>query len=215
MLVTSGTCTCDGPDETWRDTVLPCGACPPAPGDWLITWPAGTVSLGVFVQLPCRLDADSVCLAPSQVMPTTFGTFTLPVDTNSLTTVFGGITPALGSVRATSPTGSWDVIGVWVGTGRPRLTIVWVASLTDFPRRFGSVTLFGPADTMMVTCEPLSASLPCGGSVSITCPLSTFLLVLWSTAVVNPAWVSCVCACCLVNPRTSGTFTWWLPCSCW
>src|SRR6478672_3960169 len=215
MLVTSGTCTCDGPDETWSDTVLPCGAWLPAPGDWLITWPAGTVSLAVFVQLPCRFEADRVFLAWSQVMPTTFGTFTLPLETNRVTTVSGGTGPGAGLVRTTWPAGSLDVISCCCGLGRFRPTIVWVAWLAVFPRRFGSVTLFGPFDTMMVTFEPLSTWVPCAGAVSITWPLTTFLLALRSTAVVNPAWISCVWACCWVNPRTSGTFTWSQPCSCW
>src|SRR3954465_6107588 len=50
--VTLGTATCGRPEETTSATALPMFTCVPAPGDWLITEPAGTVVLDDVVSAP-------------------------------------------------------------------------------------------------------------------------------------------------------------------
>src|SRR5439155_23218779 len=138
----SGSVTWDGPLDTWRSTVPPCGAGCPALGLCANTWPTGAVSLGVSTQLPVRLKFWSVCLAWSQVMPITFGTFTLPLDTNRVTTLCGCTGPGLGAVRTTMPLGSLD--DTFTGAPvRPFWARIWSASGKVLPRRLGRSTLFG------------------------------------------------------------------------
>ena len=90
------------------------------------------------------------------------------------------------------------------------------ASFSVFPRSFGRSTLEGPVLSRIVTCDPLSTFVPCGGLVSITWPFGIVFDALCWTLVMKPALCSVDSAEWRVAVRTSGMATCELPpWSCW
>ena len=75
--MTSGTRTGAGPKDTTRSTALPGATGVPPVGSWLITEPAGTVSLFCVVTAPTTRPAPTIAASASACgRPTTFGTAT-------------------------------------------------------------------------------------------------------------------------------------------
>src|SRR6188472_4052220 len=72
---TSGTATCDSPDDTARSTAPPGRTARPAAGVELITKPEGTVALATVVTAPTESPAAMIApRATASVEFTTFGT---------------------------------------------------------------------------------------------------------------------------------------------
>src|SRR5690242_2488501 len=67
-----------GPLDTTSATALPTTTLAPAPGVWLITWPAGTLALAAGVTAPTDSPAAVIAVcAAACARPTTFGTDTV------------------------------------------------------------------------------------------------------------------------------------------
>ncbi len=111
---TSGTAiwTGSGPLETVRFTAKPGMASVAASGFWLMTCPAGTVSLKASVTVPTARPAPvRAASAAACVMPTTLGTVTCPgsgpLETVRFTADPGAaMVPATGSCAVTCPAGA-------------------------------------------------------------------------------------------------------------
>src|SRR5438045_1868294 len=74
---TLGALTCGRPDETVSAIALPTTTSAPAPGDWLMTLPEGTVILGAVVIVPTTSCAVVIAVvAAAWVNPTTAGVLT-------------------------------------------------------------------------------------------------------------------------------------------
>src|SRR5206468_8383708 len=95
-----GVATGAAPDETTSATALFGATDVPAPGDWLITLPDGTVELDAVVTAPTVSVALVIAaVAAAWVRPTTFGVATgaAPDETTSATTLFAATdVPATG-----------------------------------------------------------------------------------------------------------------------
>ena len=103
---TLGTVTGGGPSETVRLTAEPGATLAPATGAWLMTLPAATVGLVVFVTVPTMsLAATMLVCASACALPTTLGTVTgAPRETVRLTADPGAtLAPATGAWLMTLP----------------------------------------------------------------------------------------------------------------
>src|SRR6476661_4892164 len=141
-----GTETLAGPVDTTIFTADPTFTCVPAVGLSLITLPAATVLLDAVVTVPSTSPAFvMVVVAAACVMPTTFGTATLPgpVDTTMFTAdpTFTCV-PAIGLWLITLPAATvlLDAV-VTVPTTRAEFVMAVVAAACVKPTTSGTVAI--------------------------------------------------------------------------
>jgi acetoacetate decarboxylase len=210
---TFGTATRAGPVETVNATADPGATCAPAAGFWLITWPAGTVSLDAWVIAP-TLNPEPVIdvEAAACVRPTTFGTATRagPVETVKATADPGATcAPAAGFWLITWPAGT-VLLDAWViaPTLNPAPLIAVEAAACDRPTTLGTATGAGPVETVKATADPGATCAPAAGFWLITWPAGTVSLDAWVIApTLNPEPVIDVEAAACDRPTTLGTAT--------
>ncbi len=165
-------------------------------GFWLITWPWGAL-LSTYDGFHLNPAALSLAVASWMLRPTTPGTvpcagplmtFTRTVDPT------GTDFPAGGSVAVTRPAvlpGTLNFCGF-----SPSFTSVCSAAVHCWPLTSGTLTFFGPVETVSVTVPPLSIFLPAAGSCLKTTPEGKFGLELEAlfTAGTRPAARICCSA---------------------
>ena len=139
---TFGTVTGCTPSDTTRFTALPGATCAPADGDWLITWPAGTVLLYCSLTVPTvRPATASVSSATERWSPTTSGTDTssAPIETVSATGLPSGTSVlAAGVWSITSSAGTVLLYAYETRTEKPELPSVVVAFASVWPVTSGT-----------------------------------------------------------------------------
>ena len=206
-LTTVGTETGDGPLDTARLTALPNATCVPATGAWLITDPAGTVTLDVGVTIPTVRPAPVIALvAAACVRFTTLGTIGGPDETSRLTVLpLDTLVLPAGFWLITKPAATVSLSAVViVPTLRPAtLAIVLLAAACVWPTTFGTVM---PADSTMSMLVPATTWASAGGVWLITRPIGTLACGAVATPPsVSPAFVKAAAAAACVRLATSGT----------
>ena len=171
--------------ETLNETAVPCATDVPAAGVVLITSPAGTVVLWLFVTPPAvRPAAVTAALAFAVVMPDTLGTVTMttgwgPWDTVRFTAVpVATAAPAAGDELITLPDAtvllyaSVMVPVVRLADVRALLAADWV-----MPTTLGTHVIGGPMETLNETVVPCATDVFAAGDVLITSPAGTVVLL--------------------------------------
>ena len=165
------------PLEITRFTAEPDSTLLPAVGVWLMTSPDGTVVLDWLETVPTTSPAlFSRVVAYAWVMPTTFGTDTLPLETTRFTAEPASTAvPADGLSLMTLPEGTvvLDCV-VTVPTVSPAAVIALLAAAWVLPTTFGTDTL--PLETTRFTAAPGDSALPAVGLSLMTLPLGTVVL---------------------------------------
>src|SRR4051812_24380210 len=147
---------------------LPTRTSVPAPGDWLMTQPAGTVTLDAAVMVPtasCALVINVV--ASASVNPTTAGALTCgrPVDTVSaiaLPTTTSA--PAAGDWLMTLPDGTVMLyVVVIVPSTSCAVVIAVVAAACVNPTTSGALTCGSPDEIVSAIALPTTTSAPAAG----------------------------------------------------
>ena len=214
--MTLGTDTIWGPMETLNETAVPCATDAPAAGVVLITSPAGTVVLLVFVTPPAvRPAAVTAVLAFAVVMPDTSGTVIMttgwgPWDIVRFTAVpVATAAPAAGDELITLPD-AMVLLYAWVMAPvvRPADVRALPAAAWDIPTTLGTYVIWGPMETLNETAVPCATDAPAAGVVLITSPAGTVVLLVFVTPpAVRPAAAIAALAFAVVMPDTSGTVT--------
>src|SRR5687767_1858944 len=167
-LVTFGTATSAGPLETTSATLLPMTTSVPPTGLWLMTNPAGTVSLDAVETLPMTRPTAVIALpAAACVRFTTAGTDTSgrPDETTSVTAVPETTdVPASGLWLMTLPAGTVRLAAVLIApAASPDVVIMLIAAACARPTTSGTATYGRPEDTTMATALPITTSAPADG----------------------------------------------------
>ena len=163
IRTTLGTHVMEGPMETLNETAVPCATDAPAAGDVLITSPAGTVVLLLFVTPPAVSPAAAIAaLAFAVVMPDTSGTVTIgigwgPWEITRFTAVpCSTAAPAAGDVLITLPDAT-VLLYAWVMVPVVRLADVRALSASAWviPTTLGTHVIGGPMETLNETAVPV------------------------------------------------------------
>jgi hypothetical protein len=174
-----------------------------------MTSPDGTVVLDWLETVPTTSPAlFSRVVAYAWVMPTTFGTDTLPLETTRFTAEPASTAvPADGLSLMTLPEGTvvLDCV-VTVPTVSPAAVIALLAAAWVLPTTFG--TAIAPLETTRFTAEPASTAVPADGLSLMTVPEGTVVLdCVVIVPTVRPAVVIALLAAAWVLPTTFGTDT--------
>ena len=179
----------------------------PGPADWLITLPAGTVSLHSVLIVPTEIPSTAPIAASASAcgIPTTGGTTGCPAETTKFTAVPHGAGPANGLWLNTVPEGSSLNSSVIVPTERfSTASIALIASAWLIPTTLGTTGC--PLDTTRFTTVPGVTAVPPTGSWLRTVPAAT--VSLHSSVcdpTVSPAPVISPSASPWLSPTTLGT----------
>src|ERR1700760_523181 len=124
----------------------------------------------------------------------------------------GHDSPAAGVVLSTMPASTEDEATLWPWpTVIPALRRACSASDSCWPLMSGTLIVFGPADGTSVTIACLCTFEPIAGSVRMTDPaLTALLLTALASRTVNPSARSSLTAALSVRPATDGTLVWFI-----
>src|SRR5262252_2967656 len=128
--------------------------------------------------------------ATCKLSPTTAGTSDPPGETK-IVTVLPNLAevPGGGSCLTTVLAGAVELGAVCSWTWNPLDLRMLSASAAEWCLTLGTLTIFGPLDTKIVTVVPAATTFPFAGLVLITVSLGTVALDCFTTVNPSPAWV--------------------------
>ena len=199
------------PLDTYIVTLLPGATAVSPSGSVRITRPASITSLVSNTTVTTKLsgEADNNLMAAAWSSPITSGTRTVlvPAETLTVTTEFGRAPrPAVGDCTRIWLAGMSVDATNWSTTKRnPTSFSTLVASCTERPTRFGTVTGVKPGLYTRITFSPWRARVSAIGVWSYTTSLLAFSRTFGSSIGVRPRSMRRLFASSMLRPITFGT----------